>query len=177
MGDLSVPGNGGYEYEFLGVVRRWRYTETKMLELLDKGLIVHKTITPNSNRNVPGIKRYLDESKGALIGDIWGDINPLGRKAKESSGYPTQKPQELYGRIIKASSNKGDLVLDPFCGYGTTLVAAEHLSRQWVGIDIWEGSHEFVVKRLNDNRQLLLDIPDVIDFPLTVPPERTDYDT
>ena len=79
----------------------------------------------------------------------------------------------MYERIIQASSNKGDLVLDPFAGCATTPIAAERLERQWVGMDIWDGAHEQVVKRLADNRQLLAD-PDPQVIYTTTPPERTD---
>ena len=85
------------------------------------------------------------ESEGVRLDDVW-DFN---RVAPIKQIYPTQKPLPLYERIIKASSNEGDIVLDPFAGCATTLVAAEKLSRQWVGIDIWEGAHQIVVDRLN----------------------------
>ena len=85
---------------------------------------------------VPGFKRYLSTSKGRRVHDVITDINPLAGQAKERTGYPTQKPIELYKRIVAASSNEGDLCLDPFCGCGTTLMAAEELNRQWIGIDL-----------------------------------------
>ena len=92
----------------------------------------------------------------------------------ERTGYPTQKPLALYERIIQASSNEGDLVLDPFAGCATTPIAAERLGRQWVGypIDLWDGSLGIVRRRLQDNRQLLTDIP-TIHYE-TDPPVRTD---
>ena len=85
---------------------------------------------------VPGFKRYLSTSRGRRVTDVVTDINPLTGNSKERTGYPTQKPTELYKRFITASSNEGDLVLDPFCGCGTTLVAAEELNRHWIGIDL-----------------------------------------
>ena len=85
---------------------------------------------------VPRFKRYLSTSKGRRIHDVITDINPLSGQAKERTGYPTQKPIELYKRIIAASSNEGDLILDPFCGCGTTLMASEELNRHWIGIDL-----------------------------------------
>ena len=118
VGDLKGPSSG-YEYEFLGVTRVWRYPEDRMQELVAKGRIVHKSLTPGSRRNVPGYKRYLDESKGATIGDVWTDIAMLNRSDKERTGYPTQKPLALLERIIRASSNEDDIVLDPFCGCAT----------------------------------------------------------
>lgn len=93
-------------------------------------------------------KVYLeDENRGVKLNDIW-PITYLGSTAKERTGYPTQKPLALYERIIRASSNEGDMVLYPFCGCATTCVAAEKLNRQWIGIDIWEKAHEIVIDRL-----------------------------
>ena len=86
---------------------------------------------------------------GALCPDWWTGIQQLNREEKERTGYPTQKPLALYERIIKASSNEGDIVFDPFAGCATTCVAAERLNRQWVGIDIWEKAHEVVIERLS----------------------------
>ena len=82
------------------------------------------------------------------VRDVWDDIKPLINVSKERTGYPTQKPLALYERIIKASSNEGDLVLDPFCGCATTPIAAERLGRQWVGMDIWDKAHQMVLDRL-----------------------------
>ena len=82
--------------------------------------------------------------------DVWTDINALYRNNKERYGSPTQKPLKLYQRIITASSNEGDIVLDPFCGCATTLVAAEKKKRNWVGIDIWDGAYNAVITRLED---------------------------
>ena len=94
-------------------------------------------------------EKYVLKEEGAVQNDWWTDIQPiLSPTAMERFGYPTQKPLGLYERIIKASSNEGDVVLDPFAGCATTLVAAERLKRQWVGIDIWEKAHEAVVQRL-----------------------------
>ena len=80
--------------------------------------------------------------------DVWTDIKPLINVSKERFGYPTQKPLALYDRIIRASSNEGDVVLDPFCGCATTPVAAERLGRRWVGMDIWDQAHDTVIQRL-----------------------------
>jgi site-specific DNA-methyltransferase (adenine-specific) len=81
-------------------------------------------------------KIYLDEVEGDLVESTWYDIPPVNPVAKERLGYPTQKPETLLERIIKASSNEGDLVMDPFCGCGTTITVAERLNRRWIGIDI-----------------------------------------
>jgi len=82
------------------------------------------------------LKMYADESQGEVIQNIWNDIPPIGALAQERLGYPTQKPLALLDRIIQASSNPGDIVLDPFCGCGTAIAAAQKLDRHWIGIDI-----------------------------------------
>ena len=92
-------------------------------------------------------KKYFPNPKGTPIDDVW-DIPIINPLSKERTGYPTQKPLVLYERIIRASSNKSDIVLDPFCGCATTPVAAERLGRQWVGIDIWNKAHETIINRL-----------------------------
>ena len=102
----------------------------------------------------------------------WWELSMLSTTHPERTGYPTQKPLALYERIIKASSNPGDMVLDPFCGCATTPVAAERLGRQWVGMDIWDGALDIVKQRMQDNRQLLGDIPTI--HYATTPPARTD---
>ena len=100
--------------------------------------------------------------------DVW-DVPALRGNQPESTGYPTQKPLTLYERIIRASSNEGDMVLDPFCGCATTPVAAERLGRRWVGIDIWDKAHEVVVDRLKNEVGLFGKV-----HYTTVPPERSD---
>ena len=92
-------------------------------------------------------KKYMPNPKGTPIDDVW-DIPIINPLSKERTGYPTQKPLVLYERIIRASSNKNDIVLDPFCGCATTPVAAERLGRQWAGIDIWNKTHETIIRRL-----------------------------
>jgi len=105
-------------------------------------------VVQTKSGNVPRQIRYLDEQKGKTLNCIWTDIPALNSQAKQRTGYPTQKPLALYDRIIKASSNEGDMILDSFAGCATTCVAAEHLNRQWVGIDIWDKVQEVVVDRL-----------------------------
>ena len=134
LGDLTGPGGaakGNPSYEVMGVTRYWRYSEARMSELINEGRIVQTR--PGA---VPAYKRYLDEMPGVPLQDVWTDINPIGAQAQERLGYPTQKPEALLERIIRASSNEGDVVLDPFCGCGTAVVAAHKLGRQWMGIDI-----------------------------------------
>lgn len=127
---------------------------------------------------------YLDEGK--LPEDWWIDINSIQSGNKERTGWPTQKPLALYERIINASSDVGDIVLDPFAGCATTLVAAEKLNRQWVGIDLWEKAAEMVVERLAHEGLLATPDPHVGptgqikagllgDITFTAdPPDRTD---
>jgi site-specific DNA-methyltransferase (adenine-specific) len=132
--DLTAPGSGSRghpQYEFMGVTRYWRYNREKMEQLLAEGRIIQPR--PGA---VPRYKRYLDEMQGIAIGDTWDDISPINSQAAERLGYPTQKPLALLERIVQASSNPGDIVLDPFCGCGTTIAAAQKLGRRWVGIDI-----------------------------------------
>ena len=133
---VSMIGPGGAakgnpEYEVLGVTRYWRYSRARMQELIDQGLVVQTK--PGA---VPNRKYYLDEGRGVPIQSLWDDIGNLQASAAERLGYPTQKPQALLERIIETSSNEGDVVLDPFCGCGTAVAAAENLKRQWIGIDI-----------------------------------------
>ena len=105
--------------------------------------------------------------------DDWWEIQPIAPSAKERVGFPTQKPLSLYEKIIKASSNPSDIVLDPFCGCATTPIAAERLGRQWVGMDIWDGALAVVRQRIEDNRQLLTDSDPQVVYS-TTPPTRTD---
>ena len=99
---------------------------------------------------VPQLKRYLDEQRGVALSDVWPDIPPLNSQAQERLGYPTQKPLALLERIIAASSNEGDVVLDPFCGCGTAVHAAQKLGRQWIGIDVIHLAISLIEKRLRD---------------------------
>ena len=103
---------------------------------------------PTRSSGALRLKMYLDESPGAKIQNLWDDIPPISANAQERLGYPTQKPLTLLERIIKASSNGGDVVLDPFCGCATALVAAEKLEREWVGIDISAKARDLVKVRM-----------------------------
>jgi len=139
------PDRPNLTYEFLGVVRVWRWTEERMQDAYDRGLVIQ-----SAPGRVPQLKRYLDEQLGQSINSVWDDIAPLNSQAKERLGYPTQKPQALLERIIEISSNPGDIVLDPFCGCGTAVHAAEALDRQWIGIDITHLAISLIEKRLRD---------------------------
>jgi len=139
------PDRPNLTYEFLGVTRVWRWTKERMQEAYKHGIVVQTK--PGS---VPQLKRYLDEQEGRPIDTVWTDIPPINSQAQERLGYPTQKPLALLDRIIKASSNPNDIVLDAFCGCGTALVAAENLGRQWIGIDISPTACRVMAKRLRD---------------------------
>jgi site-specific DNA-methyltransferase (adenine-specific) len=103
---------------------------------------------PDDTSKRPRLKRYLDEGAGAVRGDVWTDIYPLNSQAEERIGYPTQKPQALLERLIAASSNEGDVILDPFCGCGTAIEAAEALGRQWAGIDVTHIAIQIIEDRM-----------------------------
>jgi len=100
---------------------------------------------------VPRFKRYLRRDRGTAVQDVIADIGPLSSHAKERLGYPTQKPEALLERIIKASSNAGDVVLDPFCGCGTTIQVAQRLNRRWIGIDVTHLAIGLIKQRLSDS--------------------------
>ncbi len=122
-----------------------------------------------------GRRQYLDQTKGVLLTDVWSDIMSFQQAStsQERLGYPTQKPLALLERIITASSNRGDLVLDPFCGCGTTLHAAEKLNRRWIGIDISRYAASLVKNRLLGNFDKLNDFHiDVFGLPTTVEEAR-----
>ena len=137
----------------------WRYQVERMTEL-DAQRRIHYPKRPDGSPDYSkrlALKRYLREQKGAVVGNVWSDIRPLSYATKERTGYPTQKPLVLLDRIIRASSNEGDMVLDPFCGCATALVAADRLERQWAGIDLSELAARLVLKRLRDDRGPLFD--------------------
>lgn len=119
-------------------------------EALDALDVAGRLFWPKRAGGVPMLKRYLDESKGVPAVDVIADISPLKNMTKERLGYPTQKPVALLERIIEASSNPGDMVLDPFCGCGTTIEAAEKLDRRWIGIDVTHLAIGLIKTRLRD---------------------------
>jgi len=131
-------------YEFLGVTRVWRWTQERMTKAYEQGLVVQ--LKPGA---VPQYKLYLDQSMGRAATDNWDNIQQAA--GNESLGYPTQKPQALLQRIISASTNPGDVVLDPFCGCGTAIAAAQQLGRSWVGIDITFLAIALMKTRLKDS--------------------------
>ena len=148
LDNLTGPGGaakGNPSYDVMGVTRFWRYSKAKMAELTRQGRIVQTK--PGA---VPAYKRYLDEMPGVPLQDWWGDIPPIAAQAQERLGYPTQKPEALLERIISASSHEGDVVLDPFCGCGTTVAAAQALGRQWIGVDVTNLAITLMRHRLRD---------------------------
>lgn len=137
------PDRPNLTYEFLGVTRVWRWTKERMQAAYDAGLIVQ-----SAPGRVPRVKRYLDEQRGKPFGDVWSDIAPINSQAAERLGYPTQKPLALLDRIIALTTDPGDVVLDPFCGCGTTVDAAQKAGRRWIGIDITYIAVDLIEKRL-----------------------------
>ena len=149
LDNMLGPGGaakGNPQYEVMGVTRYWRYSRERMQKLIEEGRVVQ-----TNPGTVPMYKRYLDESLGTPITTNWADISLIRGWSKERVGYPTQKPLALLERIIKASSDEGDVVLDPFCGCATACVAAENLGRRWIGIDISPKAVELVNMRLQQS--------------------------
>jgi len=133
LGDLTNTRPGGYNYEYKGYKPNkngWRCPVETMEKWDKEGLIFF----PNEKSGRLRIKRYLSNSKGSLLGDVWSDIINV-QSPKERIGYPTQKPEALLERIIRCASDEGDIVLDPFVGGGTTIAVADKLNRRWIGID------------------------------------------
>ena len=148
LDNMLGPGGaakGNPQYEVMGVTRYWRYSKQKMEQLIKEGRVIQ-----TKPGTVPMYKRYLDESKGVPLTSNWSDIRPIHGWANEKLGYPTQKPLTLLERIIQASSNPGDLVLDPFCGCGTAIHAAQKLGRNWIGIDITHLAIHLIERRMKE---------------------------
>jgi DNA modification methylase len=176
LGDMASPNprpNMMYEWQgFPYPVKGWRYEKETMQKLHDEGKIYYP-ITTQGNYDYskrPRIKRYLNEQKGQLLGDVWTDIQNVQSQSGERIGYPTQKPEALLERIIKCASNEGDMVLDPFMGGGTTIAVADRLNRQWIGID--QSAMAVKVTELRLQKQA-----DLFSSPYTVQLHKYDYDT
>lgn len=138
LSDLTAAGirhgSSGLPWHGIDITAKgnhWKFTIENLEDLNKKGRIYWPP-----GGGMPRYIRYLDELKGIVLQDIIDDIMPIGAQAAERLGYPTQKPLTLLERIIQASSNPGDIVLDPFCGCGTAITAAQKLNRRWIGIDI-----------------------------------------
>ena len=165
LDNMLGPGGaakGNPQYEVMGVTRYWRYSKQKMEQLIQEGRVIQ-----TKPGTVPMYKRYLDESKGVPLTTNWADIRPIHGSAHEKLGYPTQKPLALLERIIRASSNEGDLILDPFCGCGTAVAAAQKLNRRWTGIDVTHLSISLMKYRMND----MFELKDKKDYQVIGEPE------
>jgi len=144
--DMTGPGGaakGNPRYEVMGVSKYWRYSEERMAQLIAEGRVAQ-----SGPGKVPRFKRYLDESDGIPLQDLWTDIDPINSQAAERLGYPTQKPEALLERIIRSGCPPDGTVLDPFCGCGTTIAAAQKLKRKWVGIDLTALAMSLIKSRL-----------------------------
>jgi adenine specific DNA methylase Mod len=147
LSPLTGPGGaekGNPVYEWNGHVRAWRIAKDTMQEMHDAGMLAY------SRTGYVSKKLYLDQSKGTPVQSVWTDIPSLSGSMSERLGYPTQKPLALLERILEAASAPGDVVLDPFCGCGTSIHAAQKLGRQWLGIDITHLAISLIEKRLKD---------------------------
>ena len=148
LSDLRSPNprpNLMYEYKgYKPHPNGWAVSPQRM-EQLDRENRLHY---PKKADGRIQLRRYLDEMPGMPVGNVWDDILPVQAQAAERLGYPTQKPEGLLERVIKASSKEGDLVLDPFCGCGTAVAVAERLGRKWVGIDITHLAIAAIVSRM-----------------------------
>ncbi len=129
--NLTAMGlrGGGYDYEWKGVRRIWRCPKTTMQQYEAEDRLYY------TRNGVARLKRYLDEMPGLVFQDVWADVFPVNSQASERVNYPTQKPEQLLERIIRASSNEGDIVLDCFAGSGTAVAVAEKLQRRWIAVD------------------------------------------
>jgi len=141
---MMARDNLKYEYKGYKPANGWMMSKEKLEGLDRNGKLF---FTKNGK---PRRKNFLADYSGAEVDNIWIDILPLGQKQAEGMGYPTQKPEALLERIIKASSNEGDVVLDAYCGCGTTIAVAEKLNRQWIGMDITYQSISLILKRIED---------------------------
>ena len=150
LSDMRSPNprpNLMYEWRgFQPHANGWAYSRETMARLDAEGRIVY----PKKLTQRPQLKRYLDEIQGPVVTNVWTDIDPINSQAKERLGWPTQKPLPLLKRVIAASSNEGDIVLDPFCGCGTALIAAEEMKRRWIGIDVTYLAIAVMEARLKD---------------------------
>ena len=167
---LTGPGGaakGNPSYEWNGHTRWWRYNRDTMVQLEKEGRLHY------SRTGYPRRKLYLDESQGVPVQDIWNDIKSLSGAHKERLGYPTQKPLALLDRIIQSSSNLGDVILDPFCGCGTAIHAAQNLGRQWIGIDICVNACKVIERRLRGHFDSIWSDVEFIGMPKTRDDART----
>lgn len=151
--------------------RHWIWGQDRIDQAMKAGLIRF------TSKGRPEKIQYFDDAKNDVVDNLWTDISPINAQAKERLPYPTQKPQALLERIINASSKEDDVILDPFCGCGTTLVAAQKLNRRWIGIDITHLSIYLVEQRLQDSfGKAIKDTYDVHGNPYDVPSAQALWD-
>ena len=149
----------GWEYKSVRPYtnRFWAYSRSNLAQFWNEGRLVHRST------GMPRLMQFADEMPGVSLQDLWDDIPPVS--GAERRNYPTQKPLDLLDRIIKVSSNRGDTVLDPFCGCATACVASERLQRQWVGVDLSEMAATLVKSRLEKEMGLFYDVHHRKDIP------------
>ena len=188
LGSGATGGDSGQVWRGVAPKGHWivpkllakRYEEEQGKELRGKvrerlDILADAGYIEFSARGNPSWRKYLSEANPPRVDNIWDDdqTRPIGRMAKERTGYPTQKPLKLYARMIEASSNPGDIVLDPFAGCATTCVAAEQLGRRWIGIDIEEESGDVIRERLEREVSASMAWNAIVRTPTTAP-VRTD---
>ena len=189
LGDLTAPniryGESGMEWHSYNPTvagRSWAVPNVIVEALVGKekcaemGVLAKLDLLHENNylvfskNGIPSVKRYLDNSKGNIVANFWGDLPNIQSQAKERIGYPTQKPQSLLERIIKMASNEGDVVLDPFVGGGTTVAVADKLHRRWIGIDQ-------SVQAVKVTELRLYNQADLFSQPFLTKLHKYDYDT
>ena len=179
FGDNNFINEIIWHYQTGGVSKRWLakkhdiifwYTKTNSYNFFPKNIMAKRTEKSLKRAQNPKGARILSSDKQKLPMDVWADIQALNPMSKERLGYPTQKPVALLERIIKATTKEGDIVLDPFCGCGTTLDASQNLKRKWIGIDICMLSTTLIEERLKNNYKILVKGKDyIIDgIPITM---------
>jgi DNA modification methylase len=154
------------EYEWRGIVRPWRYPKHRLDELDAQGRIFW------TRNKFPRYKRYLDDMPGMPAQSVWTDVLPVVSWSSERLGYPTQKPEALLERVVQASSNEDQIVLDPFCGCGTAIAVAQKLKRRWIGIDITHLAITLIKHRLRDAFENDIEF-EVIGEPVSLPDAET----
>ena len=175
LDDLTAPrpdsDSGKFEWRGTtpGPTRGWGYRLEQLEQWWTEGRIHTKR---DGTPRMDGLKVYLDEAEGKALQNIWTDIPRVSNTSAERLGYPTQKPEALLERIVSASSNEGDIVLDPFCGCGTAVAVAEGLNRRWIGIDITHLAISLMRYRLRNKFKEDLSEYDVIGSPADVESAR-----
>ena len=160
LGDMASPQHGKYHYTWKGYqppAKGWRCKIETMQEWDEQGIIhypVNKDGSPAHEKRISR-KRYLSDHKGSVMGNVWTDIGPMQKGDEEFMNYSTQKPPKLMHRIIRCSTDVGDLVFDPFCGCASLLVAAEDLRRGWAGCDVSEKAVDLLIERIVDRKDML----------------------